>query len=314
MRVLITDKVANEAIAQLKENFEVHLEELDNETILSIIENYDAIIVGSRTKVTKEIIDKGRNLRVIGKAGIDVENIDVQFATQNGIPVVYAPTGSTFSMAELTIAQMLALARMIPRADRSMKVGKWEKKHFTGTELRGKTLGQVGSDRIGIEVARLAQAFGMITISCNPYIPERLLKKAGIKCVGLEECLNLSDFVTVHSLLSDETRGMIAVPQLKKMKKTAFIINCSWGGVIEEEALYKALTEGWIAGAALDVYVDEPPKNKKLIGLDNVISTPHIGASTLDAQIKYGIIIGEQVTRVLKGELPVFIVNREVYG
>ncbi len=180
--------------------------------------------------------------------------------------------------------------------------------------MRGKILGLVGSGVIGIEVARLARAFGMMTIACNPYVPESALKKACIKCVELEDCLSQSDFVSIHSLLTKENRGMIAVPQLKTMKKTAFIINCNRGGIIEEEALYKALTEGWIAGAALDVYVDEPPKNRKLVELDNVICTPHIGASTMEAQIKFGIITAEQVTKALKGELPDFIMNREVYG
>jgi D-3-phosphoglycerate dehydrogenase len=309
MKVLITDKIVDEAQEILKKNFEVHFEELDNEGILSKIENYDAIIVRSRTKVTKDIIEKGKNLKVIGRAGIGVDNIAVDFATQKKIPVVFAPRGSTQSVAELTMAYILSLARMIPKADRSMKNGKWEKKKFKGMELSGKTLGLVGSGRIGSEVARLAQAFGMRTIACDPYVPSEILEKQCIHCVDLGECLSQSDFVSIHSLLTDETRGMIGEEKLKMMKKTAFIINCARGGIIQEEALYKALTEGWIAGAALDVYEDEPPKNNKLIELDNVICTPHIGASTGDAQRKAGIITAEQITKVLLGEKPDFVVN-----
>lgn len=309
MKILITDKIADDAIAKLKEDFEVRFEELDNQGILDEIEDYGAIIVRSRTKVTREIIERGKNLKVIGRAGIGVDNIDVDFATQKGIPVVNAPTGSTTSVVELTIAHMLSLTRMIPSADKSMKAGKWEKKRFKGTELKGKTLGLVGTGRIGSEVARLAQAFGMKTIACDPYVPKEVMEKMCIGCVELDECMTQSDFVSIHSVLTDETRGMIGEEKLKNMKKTAYIINCARGGIIQEEALYKALTEGWIAGAALDVYEDEPPKNKKLVELDKVICTPHIGASTIEAQLRAGIITAEQVAKVLKGEKPDFVVN-----
>ena len=312
MKILITDKIAEEAITTLKENFEVRFEELDDQGILDVIKGYNALIVRSRTKVTKEIIEKGVNLKVIGRAGIGVDNIDVDYATQKGIPIVFAPRGSTISVAELALAHMLSLARMIPQADRSMKEGKWEKKRFKGTELLGKTLGLVGTGRIGSEVARLAQAFGMKTIACDPYVPKEVMEKMCIGCVELAECMSQSDYISIHSLLTDETKGMIGEEKLRMMKKTAFIINCARGGIIQDEALYKALTEGWIAGAALDVYEDEPPKNRKLIELENVICTPHIGALTSEAQLKAGNITAEQVAKVLKGEKPDFVVNQEV--
>ncbi|MEE9152177.1 MAG: NAD(P)-dependent oxidoreductase, partial [Thermoplasmata archaeon] len=176
----------------------------------------------------------------------------------------------------------------------------------------GKTLGLVGTGRIGSEVARLAQAFGMKTIACDPYVPKEVMEKMCIGCVELAECMSQSDYISIHSLLTDETKGMIGEEKLRMMKKTAFIINCARGGIIQDEALYKALTKGWIAGAALDVYEDEPPKNRKLIELENVICTPHIGALTSEAQLKAGNITAEQVAKVLKGEKPDFVVNQEV--
>lgn len=266
----------------------------------------------SRTKVTKEVIEEGRNLKVIGRAGVGVDNIDVDSATKKGIAVVYSPRGSTFSVAELTIGHMISLARHLTDADRSMKEGKWEKKKLKGTELYGKTLGFIGSGRIGGEVAKRAHSFGMKTIAYDPYLPKEIAKKMGVELTQLDVVLKNSDFVTIHALLTDETRGMIDEGAFDKMKETAFIINCARGGIIDETALYKALKEKKIAGAALDVFEHEPPTESSLLSLENIVFTPHIGASTNEAQIRTGVTAAEGVVKVLDGQVPDFIVNKEV--
>ena len=314
MNVLVADKLAKEAVEVLRKEAEVVEAEPSPEELLEMIADFDGIVVRSRTKVTREVIEKGANLKVIGRAGVGVDNIDVPFATEKGIPVVNAPTGSTASVAELAIGHILSLARHISQADASMKAGKWEKKRLKGIELEGKVLGFVGVGRIGAHVAKIAQSIGMDTIACDPYIPEEVAKKICVECIVLGDCISKSDFVTIHCILNDETRGMIGEEQLKSMKKTAYLINCARGGIVDEEALYKALTEGWIAGAALDVFEDEPPKEQKLVELPNLICTPHIGASTVEAQIKAGTITAEQMNLVLKGERPELCVNRQVLG
>lgn len=314
MRVLVADKLAAEAVEVLRKVSEVVEAEPSPEELLEIIGDFDAIVVRSRTKVTGQVIERGANLKVIGRAGVGVDNIDVAFATERGIPVVNAPTGSTSSVAELAVGHIVSLARHIPQADASMKGGKWEKKRFKGIELEGKVLGFVGVGRIGAHVARIAQAMGMETIACDPYIPDDVAQKMCVECIELGDCIRRSDFVTIHCILNDETRGMIGEEQLRSMKKTAYLVNCARGGIVDEAALYKALTEGWIAGAALDVYEDEPPKDRRLVELPNLICTPHIGASTVEAQIKAGTITAEQMNMVLRGERPELCVNREVLG
>jgi len=314
MKVLVTDKLADEAIKMLKDNnFEVKYEELDHDALLNEIAGYDALIVRSRTKVTADIVEKGAsgNLKVIGRAGIGVDNIDVKKATELGIKVVNAPTGSTISVAELAVAHMLALARSIPKADSSMKRGEWIKKQLKGVELYGKTLGLIGSGRIAQHVARIARGLGMNILVYSPHCTDEKAQKMGAKRATLEEVLKESDFVSLHIPKTEETYHLIDEEKLSLMKPTAYLINCARGGVVDEDALYRFLKEGKIAGAAIDVFEEEPPKGSKLLELENVILSPHIGASTREAQIRAGTICVEQVMKVLRGEEPDFWVNRQ---
>jgi D-3-phosphoglycerate dehydrogenase len=270
------------------------------------------VIVRSRTKLTRDIIERGKNLKVIGRAGVGVDNIDVKKATEKGIKVVNAPRGSTHSVAELVFGHMLSLARHLAYADRSLREGKWEKKKLLGMELQGKTLGVIGFGRIGQEVWKLAQAFGMSCIAFDPYMPADAVERTGAKAGSLEDVLKSSDFITIHALLTDETRHMISEKQFEMMKPGAYLINCARGGIVDEEALYNAAKDGKIGGAALDVFENEPPKDSPLFELDNVYFTPHLGASTKEAQIRAGVTTAEQVLKVLHGEKPDFLVNREL--
>jgi len=312
MKILVADKISDEAIKMLKEKHEVVFSELDPKGLLNEIEKYDALVIRSRTKVTKEVIKKGKNLKVIGRAGVGVDNIDVPEATKRKIPVVNAPGGATVSVAELTFAHMLSLARNLSKSDKTMKNGLWEKKKLKGTELCDKTLGLVGSGRIGAEVGKRAKAFGMKVIVYDPYLSKETAEKHGFEIADLDSLLKNSDFISIHTPLTDETKKMIDEKEFKKMKNTAFIVNCARGGIIDENALYNSLKEGKIRGAALDVYENEPPKNSPLLTLDNIVFTPHIGASTKEAQIRAGTITVEQVLKVLKNEKPDFCVNREI--
>lgn len=312
MKVLINDAIDEAGVKILKdEGFDVEVQELSPEELLERIGEYDALIVRSRTKVTREVVERGVNLKVIGRAGVGVDNIDVKAATERGIKVVNAPIASTNSVAELTIGHMIAMLRWIPEATSSMKAGRWEKKRFMGEELQGKTLGLVGSGRIGTEVAKRAQAFGMRTIAYDPYLPKEIAERNGIELLdSLEELLEQSDVVSVHAALTEETYHMLNYEKLKHMKRGSYIVNCARGGIIDEEALYRLLKEGHLAGAALDVYEREPPGENPLFELPNVSLTPHIGASTREAQRRAAEIIAEQVALVLKGKEPRFWVNR----
>lgn len=314
MRVLVSDTISEKGLDVLQKKYDVVMKEYLPGELLNNIENFDALIVRSRTKVTRNVIDAGKNLKVIGRAGVGVDNIDVSYATNKRIPVVFAPRASTISVAELTFGHMLCLARMIPQAHMSLKKRKWEKKRFIGVELHGKTLGLVGMGRIGSAVAERAKIFGMKVIVYDPYISKEMAEKVGATLMSLDDVIKKSDFISIHAMLTDETRGMINKEKLNMMKSTAYIINCARGGIINENDLYDALKENKIAGAALDVYNVEPPLNSKLLELDNIIFTPHIGASTHGAQERAGIIVAEQVDKVLSGEVPEFIVNKEVLG
>ena len=315
MRILVTDGLEAEAIAKLRAGHHVDLVEADPKQLLEIIPNYDALIVRSRTKVSADVIAKGAKLKVIGRAGIGVDNIDVRAATGRRVPVVNAPTGSTISVAELAIGHMLSLARQIPEADRTMREGKWEKKRFEGRELQGKILGLVGSGRIGAEVAKRAHAFGMEVIAFDPYLPPTAAKERGIRLVdSLPALLIQVDYVSVHAALTAETKGMIGDKELALMKRTAYLVNCARGEIVQEAALAEALTMGTIAGAALDVFEKEPPTGSPILSAPNTVLTPHLGASTHEAQARAGGIIAEQVLKVLRGEKPDFAVNSEVYS
>ncbi len=311
MKILITDEVAEEAMDLLKEKHEVKFQELRGEELANEIGKYDALMVRSGTKVTADIIERADNLKVIGRAGIGVDNIDVEAASRKGIYVVNSPGGSTRSVAELTIGHMLCLARHIPYADRSIREGKWEKKKLKGIELQGKKLGIIGFGRIGREVCRLALAMGMECMAYDPLLSDEEIKRGGAIPSSMEEILKNADFVTLHVPLIEKTRHMISTPQFEMMKKNAYIINCARGGIIDEDALYNALKNGRIAGAALDVY-EEEPYTGKLRELDNVVFTPHLGASTKEGQIRAGVICAEQILKVLDGMEPEYWVNRKM--
>ena len=312
MKVLVADTIHEKGIEILRsEGFEVDVEEVSPRELLERIGEYDALIVRSRTKVTAEVIERGVNLKVIGRAGVGVDNIDVKSATERGIKVVNAPVASTNSVAELTIGHMIAMMRWIPEATQSMKSGKWEKKRFMGRELQGKVLGLVGSGRIGTEVAKRAQAFGMRTIAYDPYLPKEIAERNGIELLdSLDDLLKEADVVSIHAALTDETYHMLDYEKLKLMKKGSYIVNCARGGIIDEEGLYRLLKEGHLAGAALDVYEKEPPGENPIFSLPNVSLTPHIGASTKEAQRRAAEIIAEEVSAALKGGEIRFWVNR----
>ncbi len=312
MKVLVTDEVAEEALNVLRQKHEVVFKELRGEELANEIKDYHALMVRSATKVTKDIIEKAENLKVIGRAGIGVDNIDVKAASEKGIYVVNSPTGTTRSVAELTFALMFALARKIHIADKTMKQGEWAKKKLKGIELLGKTLGLIGSGNIAQEVAKIANCLGMKVLVYSPHCTEEKARKMGAELKTIEEIFSQSDFISLHIPKTDETYHMIGEKLLSLMKPTAYLINVARGGVVDEEALYKFLKEGKIAGAAIDVYEKEPPEENPFATLDNVVLTPHIGASTKEGQIRAGIICAEQILKVLDGKEPDFWVNKEL--
>ncbi|MEM1659699.1 MAG: phosphoserine phosphatase SerB [Candidatus Bathyarchaeia archaeon] len=302
-KVLICDPIDPEGIEVLVRNgFEVIIKpEISKEELKKEVSECDVLIVRSRTKVTKEIIDAGRKLKVIARAGAGVDNIDVEYAEKKGIKVICAPEAVSVAVAELTIGLILALARQIPKADRAMKEGRWIKNEIKGWELYGKTLGIIGFGRIGQRVARLAKAFGMRILICdlnNP--PAKLLEELKAKAVSLEELLRESDIVTIHVPLTEQTYHMIGRGELQQMKNGAYIINTARGPVIDEEALREALKTGKIAGAALDVYEKEPPNDYSLIKMDNVVCTPHIGAQTEESQRMASLAVAYKIIQAIK--------------
>jgi D-3-phosphoglycerate dehydrogenase len=310
MKILVADSIASSAIESLKNDFEVVVQHFSPDELLNEIGNFHAVIVRSATKIPREVIEKTTQLKVIGRAGVGVDNIDVKAASEKGIFVVNSPRASSISVAEMALTYMLALSRRIVHATNKTKEGEWPKKQLKGTELYGKTLGFVGCGRIGAEVVTRAHAFGMKCLVYDPYLPPEVFKKMGVEQIeDLPYLFRNSDYITVHALLTDETRGIIGEKELETMKSTAYIINCARGGIIDEDALYIALKKGKIAGAALDVFAEEPAKENKLFELNNLYVSPHIGASTNEAQERAGMITAEQVRLVLKGKSPEFCVN-----
>ncbi len=310
-RVLVCDPVASDGIEVLeKSGVQVDVRTgLSPEELLEAVGGYDALVVRSETKITREVLAKARKLQVVGRAGVGVDNIDVQAATERGVIVVNAPTGNTTSAAEQAVALMLALARHIPEAHGSLKAGRWDRKQFMGVEIRGKTLGIVGLGQVGSEVARRARGLEMKVVAYDPFVPEERAKVLGVELATLENVLKSSDFVSIHTTLSEATRALIGESELKMMKPTARIINTARGGIVDEAALEKALREGWIAGAALDVFSKEPVTDHLLFKLPNVVMTPHLGASTAEAQERVSVDVAEQIIDVLKGKPARYAVN-----
>ncbi len=313
MKILVTDTIAEEAMNLLKKNHKVTFKDITGEELAREITPYHALMVRSGTKVTEDAINNAENMLVIGRAGIGVDNIDIDAAARKGIKVVNSPTGATISVAELTIGHMLSLARHLPRADRTTREGEWAKKKLKGMELNGKTLGLVGCGNIGRVVAEHARAFNMQVIGYDPYIPKEKLEKEGIrKMESVEDVVTVADFISIHVPHIPETHHLINEKMLAKMKPSAYLVNCARGGVVDENALYHALKENSIAGAALDVYEKEPARDNPLFKLDNITFTPHIGASTKEGQIRAGTICAEQVLKVLDDEEPDYWVNRKL--
>jgi D-3-phosphoglycerate dehydrogenase len=303
MRILVADPIAEEGIDALRAHAEVDVKTgLKRDELINIIGDYDAVIVRSETKITADVIQAGKRLQAIGRAGVGVDNIDVEAATKKGIVVVNAPTGNTISAAEHTIAMMLALARHIPQANTRLKGGEWRRQDFMGTELKNKTLGIVGLGNVGSEVARRAKAFEMRLIAHDPFASVEYARNLGVALVNLDELLKEADFITMHTPLNEKTKGLIGSKQLAKVKPSVRIINCARGGVVEEEALFKAVEGGKVAGAAVDVFTEEPAKNNILFKSDKILVTPHLAASTTEAQAGAAVDVAEQVITVLSGK------------
>lgn len=296
-KILISDPVAEICLSILQQNgLEVHLQtDLSPQQLREQISGFHGMIVRSGTRVTADIITKAENLKVIGRAGAGVDNIDVSAATRRGIAVLNAAKGNTISTAEHTFALMMALARRIPEAQISLLHGKWERSRFKGVELYGKILGIVGIGKIGREVAKRAQAFGMHVIAHDPLVDASVFKALGVEECDLDALFRRSDFVTIHVPFGKETTGLIGEKQFENCKSSLRIINASRGGVVDEAALHKALTTGKLAGAALDVFEKEPPGEHPLFRLENVVATPHLGASTKEAQVR----VAEEIAHVV---------------
>ncbi len=310
MRVLVSDAIAQDGLDILSEHIAVDVQTgLDQDELIHIIGQYEALIVRSATQVTAHVIAAGHRLQVIGRAGVGVDNIDIDAATARGILVVNAPDGNSIAAAEHTIAIMMALARHVARADASLRENKWERKKFIGVEVTGKTIGVIGMGRIGREVARRARGLDMHVLAFDPYVSNARAERIGVKLCTLDALLAQADFVTVHVPLTPATRGLIGERELTLLKPTARLINCARGGIIDEDALRHALDEGRLAGAALDVFEREPPLDNPLLNNPRVVVTPHLGASTQEAQIAVAVDVARQVLDILNGKPPAHPIN-----
>lgn len=296
VKILITDSVHEDGIKVLKEIGEVDVKtELTPKQFLEKIKDYDALVVRSATKVTKEIINSAKKLKIIARAGVGLDNIDVQAAGAKNIKLINAPEAPTIAVAELVLGLMLSWARRLPRADASMKQGRWDKSKLVGSELRGKTVGIVGTGKIGQAVGYRAKSFLMNLLASDVAHNTEFVERTGARYVDPDELLRESDFVTLHVPLTPQTHHMISKRELELMKPTAVLINTSRGGVVDEIALAEALKKDKISGACLDVYEREPPKDRPLLKLPNIILTPHIGASTVEAQRGAALIVAEKI-------------------
>lgn len=299
MKVLICDATDPKALKLIEEaGIEVvNQPDITPEKLLEVIPEYPCMVVRSRTKVTKEVLDAGTSLKSVVRAGVGLDNIDVAYAQEKGVKVLNTPSASTQSVAELTIAYLMALARNIPLMAASMKAGKWEKKSFLGSEVSGKTLGLIGSGRIGSAVAERAIALGMTVAAFDPYVTEL----PNITLMNLDELLATADYISLHVPHTDETHNILDSAAFDKVKTGVRIINCGRGGTIDENALYQAIQDGKVAGAALDVFAEEPLADSQLFSLDQVIGSPHVGAGTKEAKARVGEVAAQKVIETLKG-------------
>ncbi len=310
-RVLVTEKIADRGLELLAEaGHEVDVREgLGPDQLLEAVAGAHALIVRSATKVTADVLAAGTGLVVVGRAGVGLDNVDVEGATERGVMVVNAPTSNILSVAEQAMGLLLAQARNIPQAHAALVAGRWERAKWEGVELYGKVLGIVGLGRAGSFVAQRAAAFGMRLLGYDPYVSADRARALGVELRSLEELFGESDFVTVHVPKTAETTGLVGRELLAKAKRGIRIVNTARGGIVDEEALYDAIVDGTVAGAALDVFATEPPGGSPLFGLDSVVVTPHLGASTEEAQDKAGVTIAEQVLLALAGDFVPFAVN-----
>ena len=296
MQVLVCDNISPKGVDCLEAQSELDVILVTSGLTDELLANAEAVIVRSATKITPEVMNKAPKLRVVGRAGVGVDNVDVDYATNRGIVVMNTPAGNTISTTELTFSMMMALARKIPQAHMSMKEGKWDRKLYAGAELSGKTLGICGMGRIGSQVARRAIAFGMRILAHDPYLSLNKARELQVELLELDELLGRSDFITVHMPLTDQTRDMINAESFTKMKDGVHLINCARGGIINEADLVAAVNGGKVAGAALDVYETEPcPEDSPLRTVPNIVMTPHLGASTKEAQESVGIEVAEAI-------------------
>lgn len=308
--VLIAEELSPATVEALGPDFEVRtVDGTDRGALLAALSDADAVLIRSATRIDAEAISHAPKLKVVARAGVGLDNVDIKASTEAGVMVVNAPTSNIISAAELTIGHILSLARHIPAGNASLGAGEWKRSKYTGTELYEKTIGIVGLGRIGALITARMQAFGTTIIAYDPYVTSARAQQLGVQLVSLDELLERADFVTVHMPKTPETVGMIGDDQLALMKKSAYVVNVARGGLIDEDALYRALTSGTIAGAGLDVFSSEPPLESPLISLDNVVVTPHLGASTAEAQEKAGVSVARSVRLALSGELVPDAVN-----
>jgi len=308
--VLIAEVLSPATIEALGPDFDVvNIDGTDRDVLLRAVEHADAILVRSATQVDEEVLAAAKQLKVIARAGVGLDNVDIKAATQAGVMVVNAPTSNIISAAELTVTHILSLARHVPMAHASLAQGEWKRSAYTGTELFEKTIGIIGLGRIGALVAERLKGFGVEIVAYDPYVTATRAQQLGVTMVSLEELLAQSDFITIHMPKTPETVGMIGTKELAMMKPTSYVVNVARGGLIDEDALAVALSSGVIAGAGLDVFVNEPPKDDSLTSLKNVVVTPHLGASTDEAQEKAGISVAKSVRLALAGELVPDAVN-----
>ncbi|HTY13810.1 MAG TPA: phosphoglycerate dehydrogenase [Candidatus Omnitrophota bacterium] len=303
MKVLASDKIAEVGLKMLRDaGFEADMKTgLPEDELIKIIPQYDALIVRSETKVTPKIIEAGKNLKIIGRAGVGVDNVDLPTASKNGVIVVNSPEGNTVAAAEHTWAMLLSMARMIPQAHGKLKTGVWDKKSFKGVEVLNKTLGVVGLGKIGRRVASYAIGMGMNVLGYDPFVTEEYAKSLGVKLTDIATIFKNADFITFHVPKTKETLNLVNAESIKTMKKGVRLVNVARGGIVNEKDLCDALKSGQVAGAALDVFEKEPTESSPLFELDNIVVTPHLGASTVEAQVNVAIDVVEQIIEVLKG-------------
>ena len=308
--VLIAEELSPATIDALGPDFEIrHVNGADRTALLPALVDADAVLIRSATKMDAEAIAAAGQLKVIARAGVGLDNVDIKAATEAGVMVVNAPTSNIVSAAELTVAHILSLARNVPAAHNSLAQGQWKRSSFTGTELFEKTVGVIGLGRIGALVAERLSGFGVRLVAYDPYVTSARAQQLGVELLSLEDLLEQSDFVTIHMPKTAETVGLISAEQLRRMKPTSYVVNVARGGLIDEDDLYEALTTGEIAGAGIDVFNTEPPADKKLLALPNIVVTPHLGASTDEAQEKAGVSVAKSVRLALGGELVPDAVN-----